>query len=180
MNIEETYQKIINNLDGTSRGLIRFSSEEVEYLSLALEKNDILKNEGELEKLLCLIDHSATDHQAWEKPLLHLLQQNLAPRILVFVLNCSRKHIIQARFKKGQRLHFDYLQALQKLLFSSSPEVVEWTLRTIEECGNQGVFFLQDFDKIKPPPWKWFNAHNRAVREIITLLERRWRRFEKP
>jgi hypothetical protein len=180
MNIEDTYQKIISNLDGAARGLIRFKPEEIEYLTTYLQRDDLLQNIEELEKVLCLLDHSASDHQPWEGALLKLLNQDLTPRLMVFTLNCARKHIIQARFKKGQRLHFDFLQTLKKLLFSSSPEVVEWTLRTIEECGNQGVFFLQDFDKIKPPPWKWFNPHNRAVREIITLLERRWRRFEKP
>ena len=180
MNIEETYQKILANLDGSSRSLLRYTPAELEYLSQCLERDDLVKNALELEQILCLLDHSATDHSAWEKPILKLLEQDMAPRLIIFALNCSRKHIIQARFKKGQRLHFDYLQILKKLLFSNSPEVVEWTLRTIEECGNQGVFFLQDFDKIKPPPWKWFNAHNRAIREIITLLERRWSRFEKP
>ena len=28
---------------------------------------------------------------------------------------------------------------------------MEWTLRTIEECGNQGVLFLKEFDKIIVP-----------------------------
>jgi hypothetical protein len=104
---------------------------------------------------------------------------DLSDRLIVFTLNCSRKHIIGARFQKGHRLSFEYLEALKKHLHSKSPEVQEWTLRTIEECGNQGVYFLREFDKIKPPPWKWFNSHQRAVREIIALLERRWSHFEK-
>jgi hypothetical protein len=180
MDIETTYQKIIKNLHGGSRALIRYSKEDIEILSeefkRSLVENDVLQ----LEKILCLVDHSAADHAPWEPILLTVLSKDLPTRIVVFGLNCSRKHIIQARFKKGHRLQFDFLESLKRLLFSSSPEVVEWTLRTIEECGNQGVFFLQDFDKIKPPPWKWFNPHHRAVREIITMLERRWRRFEKP
>jgi hypothetical protein len=100
--------------------------------------------------------------------------------LIVFAMNCARKHIIDARFQRGQRLDYEFLELLKKLLFHSNPEVVEWTLRLIESCGNQGVYFLKEFDKIKPPPWKWFNAHQRAVREIITLLERRWSPFEKP
>nr|MBA2405691.1 hypothetical protein [Bdellovibrionales bacterium] len=131
-------------------------------------------------KVLCLVDHNAVDYAPWEGIILKVLTKELPPRLMVFALNCARKHIIQARFKRGHRLHFDFLNILKQLLFSKSPEVVEWTLRTIEECGNQGVFFLQDFAKIKPPPWKWFNPHQRSVREIITMLERRWSRFEKP
>lgn len=180
MDIEGHYQKIISDLEQGSRALIRFTPEEISELTQIFEKTVSGENLEELEKVLCLVDHNAVDHSPWESLILQALNKDLPPRLMVFALNCARKHIIQARFKRGRRLDFDFLQTLKKLLFSSSPEVVEWTLRTIEECGNQGVFFLQDFAKIKPPPWKWFNAHQRSVREIITMLERRWSRFEKP
>lgn len=179
MNIESYYQKIIQGLEQDSRGLMRFSSDELDELGRLLEEKLLKKDLSTLEKILCLVDHSAVDHSPWEPILIRALNQDLPASHLVFALNCSRKHIIQARFKRGQRLDFPFLQVLEKLLTHTSPEVVEWTLRTIEECGNQGVYFLKSFDKIKPPPWKWFNAHQRAVRELITMLERRWGRFEK-
>jgi hypothetical protein len=179
MDIESLYQKILTNIDLGSRALIRFSQDEVEEISVQFHKELNQKNPEGIEKVLCLMDHSAADYSAWEPLIIKALNAELSPRLIVFALNCARKHILQARFKRGHRLDFDFLETLRKLLFSTDPEVVEWTLRTIEECGNQGVFFLKDFDKIKPPPWKWFNAHQRAVREIITLLERRWSRFEK-
>lgn len=179
MNIESLYQKIISRLESGSRALIRYSSEELEELTQIFEMSLSEENPEKLEKVLCLIDHSAVDYSCWESSILKALGLDLPPRIMIFSLNCARKHIIQSRFKRGSRLDFEFLEILQKLLFSKSPEVVEWTLRTIEECGNQGVFFLKDFDKIKPPPWKWFNEHQRSVREIITMLERRWSRFEK-
>lgn len=179
MDIEGTYQKILLQIASGSRALIRYQRDELDELALIfhhkLQENDLTA----LEKILCLVDHSAVDHSGWEAVILRALGSDLPPRHLVFALNCARKHIIQARFKRGTRLDYPFLEALKKLLFHPSPEVVEWTLRTIEECGNQGVYFLKDFDKIKPPPWKWFNAHQRAVREIITMLERRWSRFEK-
>ena len=179
MNIQEQYQKIISELELGSRALMRYSSEEKEELAQEFNRELKSENTDRLEQILCLVDHCATDDSRFEPMILSTLEASLPPRLLIFTLNCARKHIIQARFKRGHRLEFDFLDALQKLLFSTSPEVVEWTLRSIEECGNQGVFFLQYFDKIKPPPWKWLNPHSRAVREIITMLERRWSRFEK-
>jgi len=86
----------------------------------------------------------------------------------------------EARFQKGLRLEFEFLETLKPLLRHRDPEVVEWTLRLIEGCGPQGIYFLREFDTIKPPPWKWFNSHQRAVREIIALLERRWAPRERP
>jgi hypothetical protein len=180
MDIEAHYQKIIEGLEKGSRALIRFSPQELEELAQLFQQqlSDQI-NDVAFEKILCLMDHSAVDSPLFGPSLLEALSRKLSPRQTIFALNCARKHIIQAHFKKGQRLEYDFLKILQSLLYSSSPEIVEWTLRTIEECGSQGVYFLPDFAKIKPSPWKWFNAHQRAVIEIITMLERRWSRFEK-
>ena len=177
MNIDETYQKILSELSLGHRGLIRISQDEIQELDLLLKSE--LENPGKLEKVLCILEHSATPCLSLESSILQTLNSPLSDHLLVFALNCARKHIVEARFQRGLRLEFDFLDTLNKLLFHPRPEVVEWTLRLIEGCGNQGVYFLKDFDKIKPPPWKWFNAHQRAVREIITLLERRWRPIEK-
>lgn len=177
MNIDERYQLIMKGIEQGHRGLTRFSPPEIEELEAALR---VAKKPEDLEKVLCLIDHSSMPHQGFEKDIVSILNSEIPDRLVVFALNASRKHILQARFNKGNRLEYEFLETLKHLLHHKNPEVVEWTLRTIEECGNQGVYFLQEFDKIRPAPWKWFNAHQRAVRELITLLERRWRRFEKP
>ncbi len=180
MNLDERYHKIMEGISLGHRGLTRFTPDEIEELFYLLKLNRETKNTSNLEKVLCLIEHSTMPEQGFEMELLSLLNSDFPDHIIVFALNASRKHILQARFNKGNRLEFDFLETLKRLLRHSNPEIVEWTLRTIEECGNQGVYFLSEFDKIKPAPWKWFNAHQRSVRELITLLERRWRRFEKP
>jgi hypothetical protein len=176
MNLEQTYQKIISELSQGHRGLVRLSEDETQEL-----KEKILKAaDQELEKILCIIEHSIMPENKFEAPILTLLTRNLSDPLMIFTLNCARRHIVEARFQRGQRLEFEFLEALKKLLHHENPEIVEWTLRLIEGCGNQGIYFLREFDKIKPPPWKWFNAHQRAVREIIALLEKRWSVFEKP
>lgn len=175
MDLEQTYQKILSEIEQGHRGLVRLSSDDLEELNTLL-----LSAPEKLEKTLCVVEHSATPYNKFETNLLEVLNTPISDPLIIFALNCARKHIVEARFQKGQRLEFNFLETLRKLLFHQNPEVVEWTLRLIEGCGNQGVYFLKDFDKIKPPPWKWFNAHQRAVREIITLLERRWSPFEKP
>jgi hypothetical protein len=180
MDIQTTYQQIITEISLGQRGLKRFGTDDLaeiqQQLQLALSGRDLER----LEQLLCLIEHSAALHKDFGPALEELLNADLPDHLLVFGLNCARKHIIEARFQRGERLHFEFLETLKRLLYSPSPEVVEWTLRTIEECGPQGVYFLRELDRIKPAPWKWFNAHQRAVREIIALLERRWGKFEKP
>lgn len=178
MNLDDTYQKILKEIEQGHRGLVRLSFDELEELNSRLDS--LIPNPSELEKALCIIEHSSSLHLKFEKNLLKILGAPLPVSLIVFALNCARKHIVEARLQRGQRLDFEFLETLKRLLHHKNPEVVEWTLRLIEGCGSQGVYFLREFDKIKPAPWKWFNSHQRAVREIIALLERRWRPFEKP
>ena len=173
MNFDETYKKILSEIEQGHRGLVRLSADELEEL------NAKLGNLENLEKVLCIVEHSSSLYNKFEKNILKVLNAEVSDTVLIFALNCARKHIVEARFQKGQRLEYDFLETLKKLIHHKNPEVVEWTLRLIEGSGNQGIYFLREFDKIKPPPWKWFNSHQRAVREIITLLERRWSPIEK-
>jgi hypothetical protein len=174
MDVAATYQKIIDELARGHRGFVRLSEADVAFL------RERLREGRDLERLLCIVEHATNPVGKFETEIFGLLTAELAPRDLVFALTAARKHIVEARFQRGQRLPFEFLEALKRLLFHPEPEVVEWTLRLIEACGAQGVYFLREFGKIKPPPWKWFNAHQRAVREIIALLERRWSSVEKP
>ena len=180
MNLEEIYSKILSEISQGHRALRKFSSDELEELNSLLITSFKEEKFDQLEKVLCLVEHSASLHGKFEPALLELLKAPLPGHLIVFTLNSARKHIIEARFQRGHRLEYNFLEALKALLFSKNPEVVEWTLRLIEGTGNQGIYFLREFDKIKPPPWKWFNSHQRAVREIITLLERRWSPLERP
>lgn len=173
MNLEETYHKILKEIEQGHRGLVRLSTDELEEL------NELLDKQENLEQVLCVVEHSSSLYNKFEKNILKVLNSNVPDNLIIFALNCARKHVVEARFQKGHRLEYDFLETLKKLIHHKNPEVVEWTLRLIEGCGNQGIYFLKEFDKIKPPPWKWFNSHQRAVREIITLLERRWSPFEK-
>lgn len=178
MDIEERYQQVMQEIQLGHRALVRFNSDELDFLKEALSES-LASPSKTTEKILCLIAHSASNYNAFESVLIKTLELELPDNLTVFALECSRKHILLARQQRGQRLTFEFLEVLKKHLHSRSPEVVEWVLRTIEECGSQGVYFLREFDKIKPPPWKWFNQHQRAVRELIALLERRWGHAKK-
>jgi hypothetical protein len=173
INLLEIYQKILKEIELGHRGLVRLSEAHLEEL------NELLEKQETLEKVLCIIEHSSTLNNKFEKNLIKLLKSQKTDHLLIFAINCARKHIVEARFQKGQRLDYEFLETLKILIYHKNPEVVEWTLRLIEGCGNQGIYFLKEFDKIKPAPWKWFNSHQRAVREIIGLLEKRWSPFEK-
>ena len=171
MDIQSVYKDILEDLKLGGRALRRLNSTELKELETHLNEE---KDPERLKEILCIVEHSASFHPPFEPILLKLLHQESDPEILVFALNAARKHILASHQQQGKRVEFSFLEVLQKLLYSKSPEVVEWTLRTIEEMGAQGIFFKKDLNNIKPAPWKWFNEHQRSVREIIAMLEHRW------
>lgn len=189
--INSIYKEILKKLDQGSRGLTLLQPHQKKMIFLFLDDflcHDFSQPHGKngptrtkewyhdnLTKVLCLIEHSAKPLERLEPQLIQLLNATeLSVEIIIFTLNCSRKHIVDARMQQGKRLDFSFLESLKKLLFHPHPEVVEWTLRLIEGCGHQGIYFSKDLQLIKPPLWKWFNPHWRAVREIIALLQHRW------
>ena len=103
-----------------------------------------------------------------------LLQKNLGPQELIYLLNAARKHIILARFKDGQRLDMEFLEGLRHMLRHSDLEVVEWALRTVEECGAQAVLLAKDVRAVRPSVFSLWRARNRTILELVTLLQRRW------
>lgn len=173
IDLDSHYQHILSELEKGHRGLVQFSPEELEELSQLLKSEDTSRES--IVKTLCLVEFSAKMHLPFEESLIAFLNRTNDGELLIHGLNASRKHIIEARFHRGSRLEFDFLETLKKLLYHSDPEIVEWTLRTIEACGPQGIYFQREFANIKPPVWKLFNSHQRAILEIMTLLERRWK-----
>ena len=112
MNIEELYQKTIQSLEKGERALNRFTKDELGELVVLLEQELRSENTEQLEKILCLVDHTATDDGRFEPAIIQALGSDLPPRLIVFALNCARKHILQAYFKRGNRLQFDFLSTL--------------------------------------------------------------------
>ncbi len=175
LDIPALHAETLAAIKAGGRGLRRFSPAEVAELSRALRGPA-----EELEGPLCLLVHSSHPEPAWEPPLLELLRRPLPAELIVYALNAARKHVVLARFKEGKRLDMDFLEILRELLGHPSAEVVEWTLRTVEECGAQGVLLRPQVSGARPPLWSLWRARSRTILELVTLLERRWAPFEKP
>jgi hypothetical protein len=177
MDIQQRYDDIVQRLQKGIRVLDKLQSEEVAFLKNALAENK--DNEEELKKLLCITENTRTFAGNLEPELVALLNNhNLSTDVLIYTLNASRKHSIAAKMKEGNRLSSDFLMALVKLLSHQDPEVVEWTLRVIDETGPQQVFFYKTIKEIKPS-FSWiFNKHKRNIVQLVDMFHKRWMKHE--
>jgi hypothetical protein len=178
MNISQKYQEIMQALERGDRYQKPLTIEECEIVLQKLQQTQNLSS-TELDWVLCIAINTATFISNIEASLISILRTNKNNSTLVYALNCSRKQIIAAQFRQGRRLSPDFLDTLMLLIEHQDPEIVEWTLRTIEECGSQAIYFRAKLKTIRPSIFKLFNRHQRAILELTEYLERKWSGYEK-
>lgn len=172
MDINLKYQEIIEQLKQGHRYLKPLDKNDVQILNDAL--NSEIDSE-QIKKIFCILDNTQTNAIELKDSIIKMLENsNINDEIKIYALEASRKHIIDSYFKRGKRLPGEYIMCLQKLLESKNPELQEWTLRTIDECGSQSIIFRETVKKIRPRFFKIYNKHYRAVLQLCEYLERRW------
>lgn len=176
MNFEKRYFNIIEKLKAGHRYLEPISTAELILIKQRIRESLQFNDLDELKKMLCILDNTSSTYPELEEILLSTLE-NKKSDITIFLLNTIRKHVISGNQKLGNRLSLNLLNSLKLLLGHNDPEVVEWTLRTIEECGGQAIFLRKDI-KNNRPKGIIINKHKLASRQIIDMLESKWSRFE--
>jgi hypothetical protein len=176
--ISQKYREIMQALERGDRYQKPLLPDECEFIRSKLQEVKNLSH-TELDQILCIATNTATFIPNIENALNTILREIKNNSSLVYALNCSRRQIIAAQFRQGRRLSADFLDGLMLLLDHKDPEIVEWTLRTIEECGSQAIYFRAKLKTIRPSIFKLFNRHQRAILELIEYLERKWSVYEK-
>jgi hypothetical protein len=151
------------------RGLQRLTETNLKQLTHSLTGPELQRHQA-----LFLLAHASHPVRELESTLLSVPIKQLKDEDLVWLLNCFQKHIIQGRFKEGERLTHEFLETIRSLIHHPSRGVIEWVLRTIDECSSQGIVFRPDLAKIKPKIWSLWRAESRTILELITYLERKW------
>lgn len=174
--LEQKYTRIIAALRQGQRFHEKIDARELEQIKLNL------KDSTDRQKLIqsfCLLDNTPSTHSELEDLLVQFIENHMHDiELLVMAIDACRRHIIAGKQKDGIRLDYNFLKLFEQLLEHREPEVIEWTLRAIAECGGQAIFFREKLQQIKPSFVKMYNKHFRAVREIIEFMERDWRMHE--
>jgi len=174
MNIDQYYEPLMTDLKAGKRVFFKaprnVMQEISEYFSAAIKNS----NKTELRKVLCLIDHCQLSSAQFTDSICEALEKEEDPELIVFLLSASTKHVIN-RIKEGEiRTPPAYLQTLKRLLNHPNPEVMEWNLRIIEQMPKIPNEFKLTVLENKPSIFKTLDKHQKASRQIITMLEKRW------
>lgn len=170
MNIESLYDEIIDELKLGGRGLRKLSKDQIDLLIESW-------NRDQLKLILCILDHSIENLACFDEPIIKSIHEETDPELLIFLLGAAQKHSIAARANDGFPPSSDFMNAIRYLLNSphiKNPEVLEWTLRILEQMGMKSILFKKEIINLRPGLGSLFNQHKKSCKQLIELLEKRW------
>ena len=179
MDIDQYYKPLMEDLRLGKRVFFKAPKPVMRQISEYFAKTVQSGDKIGMRKALCLVDHCQLPQSLFTDTICQALEKESDPELIVFLLSSSTTHIIR-RIKEGEiRAPESYLQSLEKFLTHSNPEVVEWNLRIIEQMPKLPNALKLRVLKNKPSVLKILDKHQKASRQIITMLEKRWHHVRK-
>lgn len=175
VNINEKYEAILSSLKLNQRPLVKLNSREIEDICSQWESSLNQNDNAKLIKTLCILENTYTTSKKFFSLYIKTFKthQN-TKQILIPLLSSSWKQVIDSHYKNGERLPFNFVQTIAHLLKHKDPEVIEWTLRTIDQFSSESISIKKNIIQAKPSFFSICNKHNRASRQIIAMLIKRW------
>lgn len=171
---EALFKTVIEQLKADHRPMLTLDEEQLVSLSNDWRHALLSADTQALTQVLCILDHTLSLSELFNDLILDSFRSIQAPETLIYVLSVSQKHVIDRCGRKGERVPHQFVMALKDLLNHDDPELLEWTLRTIDQLGQQSLLLKEDVLGRKPGILAIFNKHKNNSRMIIEMLEKRW------
>lgn len=173
--LQNLYSETLTKLKKGERPLYNLDEEAinfcVKYWSELNEKN---APQSDYLPLLCILDHAKKGSLNFVEPITWVLKNRDEADLLVYTLSAAHKVILEECERLGERTPFAFIDSLKGVLGHKNPEVLEWTLRTIEALGHQSIILKEDVIRARPGMLAFLNEHKKNSRDLIDYLIRRW------
>lgn len=179
MNIDELYSDTILKLKNNVRPHIKLTPELILDLKNRW-KNALIAStpdESTLKKILCILDNTQNNSAEFNELFINTLTKIKNQELIIYTLAASQKHVISESMRSGNMISMQYFEQIKNLLKNKNPEVLEWTLRTIESMGPLSMRLKNEVRRAKPGFMKLFSQHQKSAAQIIELLESQWKRM---
>lgn len=186
MNYLELYRDTINRLKRNERPLIKLDPELIGHLKTVWSEaidSEAISTEM-LRQVLCILDNTQNASREFNEHFFRTMEKLCLPKnaeeaeLLIYTLGASQKHVVGEALKSGVMIKGIYFDQLKIFLNSNNPEILEWTLRTIETMGPLSLRFQKEIRTLRPSMLKMFNQHQKAAFQIVDLLEKEWSRMK--
>ena len=143
--MQQIYQEILANLQKGGRPSVSLRPENLSEIKASWEKSLNPLDIEQLSRLLCILRHSKTLSPNFDTLFWRTLSHPDCPsQILILTLGTLSRQIIDRCEQRGERLPSQLAERLRPLLSHPDAEVFEWSLRTVELMGPQGVLLKKE------------------------------------
>ena len=179
--LEESYRLVLEDLEKEKHIQLVLSESLLDEIERRWEESleHSRPSRIKLRPIFCVLENAKTlvdrfDRLFWKT--LRCLQMD--GESLVFALGCLHRQVLDRCERKGERPPSELISCLKHLLKHSDPEVVQWSLRTVERMGTMGLLLKEEVCNACPGFLESIvNPHKKASRQIAVLLEKRWSRL---
>jgi len=179
MDYQDLYIQTIAKLKNYERPLIKLTPELINELknhwTEAFKRAEV--DSGVIKKIVCILDNTQNMTSEFNDLFLMTLSKIKDQELLIYTLSASQKHVISESLRSGHMISSQYFEHLKVLLKNKNPEVVEWTLRTIETMGPLSLRFKNDVRAARPGILRFLNQHQKSSSQIIDLMEKQWEKM---
>ncbi len=171
VNLDAFYQNFMLQLKSGQRPSVELSKTQVRSLCRQWEEEvpDGLNCEY-LRPWLALLGHCRKGYFEFQKIVIGILHTVQDAELVLFALAAFEKHIVGFYQRKGERIPGQIVEELKIPLGHPHPQVVLWTLGTIEQLGPQRAILRSALLERMPGIWKMVWPTERAIRQKLKAL----------
>ena len=136
-------------------------------------------DETAIKKILCILDNTQNMTSELNELFIETFDKVRNHELLIYTLAASQKHVISESLRTGNMITSEYFEKLKELLKNKNPEVVEWTLRTIDSMGPLSLRLVSEVRAVKPGILKFLNNHQKSSAQLISLMEKQWEKMRR-
>ncbi len=171
---DKIYGELINRLEKDERPHLELSEGVLNQIkTLWTHSLESLDNQR-INSIMCVLDHTRHCYDLFDDHFYQSLESNLEDTTLVFTLGASWKHMLGRWSRSGDRITTRYIEILRKFLNSKNHELVEWSLRTIDQIGPQGRLLQKEISQNKMKLKSFINPRAKAITQLVEMFEKRW------
>ncbi|PIP89494.1 MAG: hypothetical protein COW01_03280 [Bdellovibrionales bacterium CG12_big_fil_rev_8_21_14_0_65_38_15] len=171
---DKIYGELMNRLEKDERPHLELSDDVLNQIknlwTNALETQDNQR----INSIMCVLDYTRHTYDLFDDHFYQTLESTLSHTTLVFTLGASWKHMLGRWSRSGDRITMRYIEILRTFLNSKNHELVEWSLRTIDQIGPQGRLLQKEIAQNKMKLKSLINPRAKAITQLVEMFEKRW------
>ncbi len=171
---DKIYAELLLRLQKDERPHLELSKEVLNQIIELWQKALAEADSQVINSIMCVLDYTRNTYDLFDELFYKTLEAPLSEQTLVFAMGASWKHMLGRWSRSGDRIPMRYIEILRSFLNSKNDELVEWSLRTIDQIGPQGRLLQKEISQNRMKLKSFISPKAKAITQLVDMFEKRW------